>query len=128
MKICSVFIFISVIAVGCNQRQPVKLFQKLSTGETGIEFINSITESKEHNVFTYQYYYNGNGVAVGDVNADGLTDVFITGNQTPSKLFINEGGLHFKDVTATANVGGKNAWRTGANMVDINGDGLLDIY
>ena len=128
MKICSAFIFLSALVVACSQRQPKKLFQKLSTAETGIEFINTITETKEHNVFTYQYYYNGNGVAVGDVNADGLTDVFITGNQTLSKLFINEGRFHFKDATAAASVGGKNGWRTGANMVDINGDGLLDIY
>src|SRR6186713_1985763 len=128
MKICSAFIFLSALVVACSQRQPKKLFQKLSTAETGIEFINTITETKEHNVFTYQYYYNGNGVAVGDVNADGLTDVFITGNQTASKLFINEGRFHFKDATAAASVGGKNGWRTGANMVDINGDGLLDIY
>src|SRR6187200_607122 len=102
MKICSAFIFISVLAVACRQQQPEKLFQKLSVAETGIEFINTITETKEHNVFTYQYYYNGNGVAVGDVNADGLTDVFITGNQTPSKLFINKGDFHFEDITATA--------------------------
>jgi hypothetical protein len=105
-----------------------KAIQKLSAAETGIEFINTITRTKEHNVFTYQYYYNGNGVAVGDVNADGLTDVFITGNQTPQNFLSTEGRFHFKDVTAAASVGGKNAWRTGANMVDINGDGLLDIY
>ena len=109
-------------------RQPKKLFQKLSSGETGIDFTNTITEDKEHNVFTYQYYYNGNGVAAGDVNNDGLTDIFFTGNQTASKLYLNRGGFQFTDITIQAGVAGKKAWRTGANMADVNGDGLLDIY
>ncbi|HTD94662.1 MAG TPA: VCBS repeat-containing protein, partial [Chitinophagaceae bacterium] len=120
-------IFLLLTVAACRQRGN-KLFEKLSPGETGIEFNNTITEDKEHNVFTYQYYYNGNGVAIGDLNNDGLADIFFTGNQTPSKLFINRGNFHFDDVTATAGVAGKNAWRTGANIVDINGDGLLDIY
>ncbi|MEO5564580.1 MAG: VCBS repeat-containing protein [Chitinophagaceae bacterium] len=127
MKIYSIIIFCLFFLAACRQR-PEKLFQKMTAEETGLDFTNTITEDKEHNVFTYQYYYNGNGVAVGDVNGDGLTDVFFTGNQTPSKLFINKGGFHFTDVTATAGVAGKDAWRTGASMVDINGDGLLDIY
>ena len=128
MRFLAWIISISVFVLGCGQQQQVKLFQRISAAESGIDFTNAITESKEHNVFTYQYYYNGNGVAVGDVNNDGLTDVFITGNQTPSKLFINKGNFKFEDVTAEAGVAGKNAWRTGANMVDINGDWLLDIY
>lgn len=115
-----------LVATGCKNEK--KLFEKMPSSETGIEFTNNITESREHNVFTYQYYYNGNGVAVGDVNNDGLTDVFITGNQTPSKLFINKGDFHFDDVTAKAGVTGKDAWKTGATMADVNGDGLLDIY
>jgi hypothetical protein len=127
MRHYPIILLLTLFAVGCKQESK-KLFVKLSAAETGIDFTNNITETKENNVYTYQYYYNGNGVAVGDVNNDGLTDVFITGNQTPSKLFINEGGFHFKDVTPVAGVAGKNAWRTGANMVDINGDGLLDIY
>ncbi|MBC7902762.1 MAG: VCBS repeat-containing protein, partial [Gemmatimonadaceae bacterium] len=117
-----------MIFAACACNRPVKLFEKLSADDTGISFTNSITEDAEHNVFTYQYYYNGNGVAVGDVNGDGLTDVFFTGNQTPSKLFLNKGGFRFEDVTATSGVAGRNAWRTGASMVDINGDSLLDIY
>jgi enediyne biosynthesis protein E4 len=120
-----IFLLLSVTA--CRQHSN-KLFEKLSPGETGIAFTNTITEDKEHNVFTYQYYYNGNGVAIGDLNNDGLADIFFTGNQTPSKLFINRGHFHFDDVTAIAGVAGKHAWRTGANMVDIDGDGLLDIY
>jgi enediyne biosynthesis protein E4 len=118
--------FILFVLVACKRSG--KLFDKLSASETGIDFTNTITEDKEYNVFTYQYYYNGNGVAAGDVNNDGLTDVFFTGNQTPSKLFLNKGNFHFEDITAQAGVAGKNAWRTGANMVDLNGDGLLDIF
>ena len=119
--------FLSLLAFACG-KQDRKLFEKLSSADTGIDFTNSITETREHNVFTYQYYYNGNGVAIGDVNNDGLADVFVTGNQTASKLFINEGNFHFKDITQKAGVAGNNGWRTGANMVDINGDSLLDIY
>jgi len=119
-------LFSLTAALSC--RQQGKLFEKRSPAETGIDFTNTITETKENNVFTYQYYYNGNGVAVGDVNGDGLPDVFFTGNQTPSKLFLNKGGFHFEDITAKAGIAGKNAWRTGATMVDINGDGLLDIF
>lgn len=123
------FILTMVLFAACKQEQSTTtLFQKMTAAETGIDFTNNITETKEHNVFTYQYYYNGNGVAIGDVNNDGLTDVFITGNQTPSKLYLNKGNFRFEDITAKAAVAGKNAWRTGANMVDINGDGLLDIY
>jgi hypothetical protein len=124
----SLLFSIMVIVAGCRQQEPAKLFERLSAAETGIDFTNNITETKEHNVFTYQYYYNGNGVAVGDVNNDGLTDIFITGNQTPSKLFVNRGNFHFEDITVVSGTAGKDAWRTGANMVDINGDGLLDIF
>ena len=118
-------LFLLPVVFSC--RQPQKLFQKLSSKETGIDFTNTITEDKEHNVFTYQYYYNGNGVAVGDINNDGLTDIFFTGNQTASKLYLNKGNFQFQDITLKAGVAGKKAWRTGANMADVNGDGLLSV-
>ncbi len=122
------FIMLFLLPAVFSCRQPKKLFEKLPFKETGIDFTNTITEDKEHNVFTYQYYYNGNGVAVGDVNNDGLTDIFFTGNQTASKLYLNKGNFQFQDITLQAGVAGKKAWRTGANMADVNGDGLLDIY
>ena len=121
-------IFLAILTLTISCKNEKKLFTKLSTTETGINFTNTITEDEDHNVLKYEYFYNGNGVAVGDVNNDGLPDIFFTGNQTPSKLYLNKGGLHFEDITASAGVAGKNAWRTGVNMVDINGDGLLDIY
>src|SRR5690349_11967739 len=112
--------------LSCKEEK--KLLQAMDPSETGVEFINTVVENEEQNVFTYQYYYNGNGVAVGDLNNDGLTDIFFTGNQVPSKLFLNKGNFKFEDITATACVAGKKAWRTGTTFVDINSDGLLDIY
>lgn len=123
----TILISLSIVFFSCKQRQET-LFEKMSPSKTGINFINTVTETKEHNVFTYQYYYNGNGVAAGDLNNDGLTDLFITGNQTASKLFLNKGGFRFQDITAEAGVAGTDAWKTGTTIVDINGDGLLDIY
>jgi enediyne biosynthesis protein E4 len=120
------FIFLSQLFWGC--RQQVKQFEKISPEESGIRFTNTITETEAQNVLMYEYYYNGNGVATGDLNQDGLPDLFFTGNQTASALYLNKGRMVFKEVTATAGVAGKNAWRTGANIADVNGDGLLDIY
>ncbi len=119
-------IFSGQMVLGCSG--PVKQFEKIDPGKSGITFTNSITETKEQNVLMYEYYYNGNGVATGDLNNDGLPDLFFTGNQTPSKLYLNKGKMSFNDVTEAAGVAGKNAWRTGANIADVNGDGLLDIY
>jgi len=120
------FILICQLFLSC--RQEVKQFEKISIEHSGINFTNSITETQAQNVLMYEYYYNGNGVATGDLNGDGLPDLFFTGNQSPSKLYLNKGQLAFTDVTTVAGVAGKNAWRTGANMADVNGDGMLDIY
>jgi enediyne biosynthesis protein E4 len=122
------FYFLLCLPFLFSCKEDKKLFEKLPAAETGISFLNNITEDSLHNVFTYQYYYNGNGVAAGDINNDGLTDLFFTGNQTPSALYLNKGNFKFEDITKSAGVAGKNAWRTGATMADINGDGLLDIF
>src|SRR5690606_6979361 len=106
--------FISFAFASCGEEE--KMFTKLDSSKTGIEFINQITETTDHNVLTYEYYYNGNGVAVGDIDGDGMPDLFFTGNQTPSKLYLNKGEMNFMDITALAGVTGKNAWRTGASM------------
>ncbi len=115
--------------IGCTQQQEQKKqFQKISAAQTGINFTNTLTETPEQNILTYEYFYNGSGVAAGDLNGDGLPDLFFTGNQVPSKLYLNKGGFKFVDITKIAGVAGKDGWKTGVTFVDINGDGKLDIY
>ena len=104
------------------------LFSLLTPKETGISFINEISEDSAANVLAYEYFYNGGGVAIGDINNDGLPDIFFTGNLEPDKLFLNEGNFHFKDISRSAKIVGKKNWTTGVTMADVNGDGWLDIY
>lgn len=113
-----------------DQREPSSnaLLKVLGPKETGITFSNNVTESAEFNYFTYTYAYHGGGVAVGDVNNDGLPDLYFTSNQLSNKLYLNKGDLKFEDITVTAGVAGRDGWTTGCTMVDINCDGWLDIY
>ena len=122
-------LFCSLFA-GCItacRHEPLTQFTDVSS-TSGIPFANTITESREQNIFTYEYMYNGAGVAVGDVDNDGLPDVFFTANQLPDRLYLNKGDLKFEDVTQAAHVEGKPGWKTGVSMADVNGDGRLDIY
>ena len=114
----------------CNKSnvQSAKLFQKKLTKETGISFNNKITETEELNYFTYQYMYMGGGVSVGDFNNDNLLDIYFTGNMVGNELYLNQGKLNFKNVTNESNTALNNLWCTGVTTVDINNDGLLDIY
>ncbi|MCR8557771.1 VCBS repeat-containing protein [Mucilaginibacter sp. BJC16-A38] len=112
-----------------NERASDTLFKLLSPAQTNISFSNDLTEGLNTNVLMYEYFYNGGGVAVGDVNGDGLQDIYFTGNMTDNKLYLNQGRMQFKDITAEAGVAGRpGPWKTGVTMVDINGDGKLDIY
>ncbi|MGA0560316.1 VCBS repeat-containing protein [Larkinella sp. VNQ87] len=105
------------------------LFTLLSDSETGVSFANTLTEGLNTNVLMYEYFYNGGGVAVGDVNNDGLDDLYFTGNMIPNKLYLNRGNLKFTDVTDSAGVAGREGpWKTGVTMADVNGDGRLDLY
>jgi hypothetical protein len=107
------------------------LFQVLPSAQSNIHFNNAISENESLNVLSYEYFYNGGGVAVGDINQDGLEDLFFTGNMQPNKLYLNQGNLKFKDITKEANkdlAGRTNGWKTGVTMADVNGDDLLDIY
>ncbi len=113
--------------LSCSNREPT-LFSLLSASRTGIKFQNILQENESFNVLNYGYLYNGGGVAVGDVNNDGLEDIYLTGNMVASKLYINQGNLKFKDVAAQAGVEAKGYWNTGTVMVDINADGWLDIF
>lgn len=111
-----------------GQRQVVAQFTRLNPEQTGILFENRLTESEENNVIEYDYFYNGAGVAVGDLNNDGLPDLYFTGNMTPDFLYLNKGNLKFEEVSGTAGVGQGTGWKTGVTLVDINQDGWLDIY
>jgi hypothetical protein len=116
-----------LLAIRAHAQSP--LFQLLPAKETGIHFSNDIAETEELNVLSYEYFYNGGGVAAGDINNDGLPDLFFTANSKPCKLFLNLGGMKFKDITKQAGLEGRpDSWKTGVTMADVNGDGLLDIY
>jgi len=104
------------------------LFQLQPSEQTGITFNNKVVDDGEFNVFNYRNFYNGGGVAIGDVNNDGKPDIFFTANQGENKLYINKGNWKFEDATAKAGLKGYHRWHTGVTMVDINGDGWLDIY
>ena len=105
-----------------------KLFTLLEPNDTGIDFINSVVDQENFNILTYRNFYNGGGVAIGDINNDSLPDLYFTSNQNKNKLYLNKGNFKFEDITEKAGVGGTKAWSTGVTMADINGDGLLDIY
>ncbi|WP_143959974.1 VCBS repeat-containing protein [Litoribacter populi] len=126
----SVYIILSILlSCGSKKEEPKDtLFRSISADDSGIHFSNDLEETVDMNIFTYMYFYNGGGVAVGDVNGDGLLDVYFTSNQHENKLYLNEGNLRFRDVTEEAGVGGFNSWTTGVSMADVNGDGLMDIY
>jgi len=104
------------------------LFTKMLPTSTGVTFNNTIREDLNNFFVVYNYAYNGGGVAIGDINNDGLSDIYFTGNQVPNKLYLNKGDFQFEDISLSANVGGRFGWNNGVVMVDINGDKLLDIY
>jgi hypothetical protein len=104
------------------------LFSLLPPDSTGISFVNTIVNQKDFNIFKYRNFYNGGGVAIGDINNDGLADIYLTGNMVENRLFLNKGNFRFEDISQSAGVEGNKPWSTGVLMVDINSDGLLDIY
>jgi hypothetical protein len=120
-------LLISILLVSCKHTKP-KLFSLLDKGDTGIDFRNILQEDSDMNVMNYSYFYNGGGVAIGDINNDGLQDILFTGNMVKNRLYLNKGNLKFEDITAASGIADNQGWCTGATMVDINGDGNLDIY
>ncbi len=127
-----------VIFVSCKQnttetKSPEEtleqnLFSKIGFEKTGIDFTNQVTNTKDFNIFKYRNFYNGGGVAIGDINNDGLADVYLTANMGKNKLYLNKGNFTFEDISDTSSTSGNRLWSTGVVMVDINADGLLDIY
>jgi enediyne biosynthesis protein E4 len=105
-----------------------KLFTQKSSIETGINFINSVVETPQNNIITYEYFYNGGGVAAADFNNDGWTDLYFTSNMGDNKLYINNKNLTFTDITKSSGAAGKKGWKTGVSVADVNGDGFVDIY
>jgi hypothetical protein len=123
-------ILLCLTLYSCNdekQEQPA-LFEALNTRSTGIDFTNKLTPTGQFNMFKYMYFYNGAGVGVGDFNNDGFSDIFFSSNQGENKIYLNEGRMKFKDVTREAKIPQDGGWSTGVSVVDINNDGLLDIY
>lgn len=135
VKFLSIVTITSFGLVACKSdkgNDDVTLFKKLSSADTQINFTNTLTESKDFNILDYLYFYNGGGVSAGDINNDGLTDLFFVSNQGKNKLYLNKGVKNgtpqFEDISTKAGIEGFSDWKTGATMADVNGDGLLDIY
>ncbi|GAB2818530.1 VCBS repeat-containing protein [Ferruginibacter profundus] len=128
------FLYVLVTAASCNgheeKLQPAtpSLFETLTDAQTGLHFANTLTPTDSFNMFHYMYFYNGAGVGAGDFNNDGKIDLFFAANQEESKMYLNEGNLKFRDVTAAAKIPLDRSWSTGVSVIDINNDGLLDLY
>src|SRR2546430_727990 len=112
----------------CGRSRETQLFELLSPERTGVTFANRLPDDTAFNILTYMYFYDGGGVAVGDVNNDGLPDLYFTSNVGPNRLYLNKGDYRFEDVTERAGVADPDGWKTGVTMADVNGDGYLDLY
>ncbi len=123
------FIFLALFCAACNNTvDSSRRFSEIPPSFSGVNFVNQIDESDDFNIIEYLYFYNGAGVAVGDINNDSLPDVYFTANQGSDKLYLNKGNLQFEDITKQAGVAGTGNWKTGVTMADVNGDGYLDFF
>ena len=120
-------IFQVVSLLSCGDKNKT-LFTEVPYSISHIDFRNDIKEDENYNILTYEYLYNGGGIAVGDINNDGLPDIMFTGNMVANKLYLNKGNFQFEDISDKAGIKGRSRWKTGVVMADVNGDGLLDIY
>ncbi|QLH31247.1 MAG: VCBS repeat-containing protein [Cyclobacteriaceae bacterium] len=124
-------VMIVFVLAGCEQQTENRsdmLFTKIPGRFSNITFNNTLEEDEHFNIIEYLYFYNGGGVSIGDINNDGLADIYFTKNQGHNALYLNEGNFKFKDITQAAGVQGTGNWTTGVTMADVNADGLLDIY
>ena len=122
------------VTTSCSDKNSQKgeasaqLFHLLDAEQTKVDFVNEVSDGENFNILTYRNFYNGGGVAIGDINNDSLPDLYFTANQKKNKLYLNKGNFVFEDITDKAGVEGKMQWSTGVTMADVNGDGYLDIY
>ncbi len=138
MNMLRSLLLLTLVVVGCKKSDntpfhPPTLpaptqFTALPAAETGISFANNVQDGEQFNILTYRNFYNGGGVAIGDINNDNLNDLYFTANMAQNSLFVNHGNWKFEEVTQKAGVGGTRSWSTGTTMADVNGDGWLDIY
>lgn len=119
-----------LLFISCKNdlKENYSAFTLIDQNESGVNFENKVEDREDFNVLTYRNYYNGGGVAIGDINNDGLNDIYFTSNIEDNKLFINKGDMKFEDITLKAGVAGKKSWCTGVTMADVNDDGFLDLY
>jgi len=126
---CLLFIFLCSCHPGkTSSSDKDALFELLPAEQTGIDFVNNVVDTRTFNIFNYRNFYNGGGVAIGDIDNDGRPDIFFTSNQEKNRLYLNKGNWKFEDITDHAGIGGIHKWHTGVTMADVNGDGWLDIY
>ncbi|MES2775509.1 MAG: FG-GAP-like repeat-containing protein [Bacteroidota bacterium] len=123
-------LFHGFVILSCSEKKLAEkpLFRQLPASETGVDFVNRNEDTDSLNILDYLYYYNGAGVAVGDINNDSLPDMYFASNQNGNTLYLNKGGFKFEDITQKAGVKGTGEWTTGVTMADVNADGWLDIY
>ena len=127
VKRIKTYITLVIIFLLFNSCDDSKLFS-LESDSSGVIFENKLEYTEEFNPYTYRNFYNGGGVALGDINNDGLIDIYLTGNIVDNKMFLNKGNFQFEDITKVSGLACPNVWSTGATFADINGDGLLDLY
>jgi len=128
MKYVLLIVLLSTLFFSCDSKKNESTLYLLKDNSTGIEFENTLVYTEQLNPYTYRNFYNGGGVALGDINNDGLLDIYFTGNLVKNKLYLNKGNFKFEDITSKAGVACDKVWSSGATFVDINNDGLLDIY
>src|SRR6266704_822934 len=121
-------LFGALALAGCGRARKPQLFERLPPERTGVTFVNRLPDDTAFSILDYMYYYDGGGVAVGDVNNDGLPDLYFTSNLGSNRLYLNKGNYRFEDITERAGVADSGGWKTGVTMADVNGDGWVDIY